>query len=90
MALVSVYQAADEFMALTVRDLLQEQGIGAMIRKDVIAGFNFDMGVSGGSFGEVLVEEDDANHALELIGAFRGTLGELKEATPLDEAIPEE
>jgi hypothetical protein len=46
------------------------------------------MFISGGGWGEVMVEEADANRAAELIGAFRGTLGELAEAEPID--MPEE
>lgn len=83
--LVTAYKAVDEFMALTVRDMLKENNIGAMIKKDIIAGFNFDIGNTGGLWGEVLVEEADLNKSLELIGAFRGTLGELSEVQPEEE-----
>jgi len=85
MALVAVYRADQEFLALTIRDMLRDNGIGAMIKKDIIAGFNFDIGSTGGIWGEVLVEEEEFNKALELIGAFQGTLGELAEAEPLPE-----
>ena len=85
MALIAVYQAEQEFLALTVRDMLRDNGIGAMIKKDIIAGFNFDIGSTGGIWGEVLVEEENRNRALELIGAFQGTLGELAEAEPIEE-----
>jgi len=88
MALRSAYSAASEFLALTVRDLLRENGIGAMLKSHEVAGFNLDMHHSGGMWGEVLVEEEDLNRAQELIGAFRGTLGELTEAEPVD--MPEE
>ena len=88
MAIKSVYSAANEFMALTVRDMLRENGIGAMIKRHEIAGLNVDMFSSGGSWGEVMVEEEHHNRAQELIGAFRGTLGQLAEAKPDD--VPEE
>lgn len=71
-------------MALAVRDMLRENGIGAMLRSYEVAGFNIDMHRSGGMWGEVLVEEENLNRAQELIGAFRGTLGELTEAQPID------
>jgi hypothetical protein len=90
MALRSAYTAAIEFMALTVRDMLRENGIAAMIRTHEIAGLNVDMFSSGGMWGEVLVEEEDLNRAQELIGAFRGTLGELAEAGPVDTPKEEE
>jgi len=88
MALVSVYRAADEFSALTIRDMLRENGIGSMIRSHQIPGYGIPDMRSGGSWGEVQVEEQDVNRAQELIGAFRGTLGELAEAQPID--MPEE
>lgn len=84
MALRSVYAASNEFMALTVRDMLRENGVAAMIRSHEIAGLNVDMFSSGGAWGEVLVDEEHLNRAQELIGAFRGTLGELAEAEPTD------
>lgn len=74
-------------MALTVRDMLRENGIIAMIRNNTIAGFNVDMHRSGGAFGEVLVNAEDVNRAQELIGAFRGTLGQLEEAEPVGEDV---
>ena len=52
MALVTVYQAANEFMALTVRDMLLEGQVSSMIKSNVIAGYNTHVG----SWGEVLVE----------------------------------
>ena len=79
MGLVSIYRASDEFHALTIRDLLLQSGIGAMIRSEEIP-------MSGGftilrrPWGEVLVEEADVNKAIELIAGFEGTLGELGEA----------
>jgi hypothetical protein len=90
MALRSIYSAASEFLALTVRDLLRENGIGAMLKSYEIVGFNLGMHQSGGMWGEVLVEEEDLNRAQELIGAFRGTLGELAEAEPVDKPEAEE
>ena len=81
MALQTVYSASNEFMALTVRDMLRENGIGAMIKRHEIAGLNVDMFSSGGAWGDVLVEEEQLNRDQELIGAFRGTLGQLAEAS---------
>ena len=88
MAIQSVYSASNEFMALTVRDMLRENGIAAMIKRHEIAGLNVDMFSSGGAWGEVLVEDEHINRAQELIGAFRGTLGQLAEAEP--DAVAEE
>jgi len=85
MSLHVVYSASNEFMALTVRDMLRENGIAAMIHTNTVAGFNFDMHRSGGAYGEVMVNEEDVNRSQELIGAFRGTLGQLEEAEPVGE-----
>ena len=85
MGLVSVYDAYQEFLALTVCDMLRENGILVILQKEEIAGYNFNLISSGGIWGKVMVDERDANKALELVGAFKGTLGELAEAETPDE-----
>jgi len=78
MGLVVVYEAADEFSALSVRDLLQQNGVPAMIRSEEVSAFGG--AITGfNCWGEVLANEEDLEKALELIGGFEGTLGELAE-----------
>ena len=87
MALVSVYRAADEFTALTIRDLLRQSGIGCVLRNEELPMYG-GVTLNLRHWGEVMVEEADANKATELIAGFEGTLGELAEAEPID--MPEE
>jgi hypothetical protein len=81
MALTTVYTAQDEFLALSIRDLLAADGIQCLLFSNELPGFG---GVTwlDRPWGEVRVEEEDADRALELIGGFLGSLGEL---TELDE-----
>ncbi len=81
---ISVYQAASEFLALTIRDLLDENGIPCMIRSDQTAGYNF---TPRAYFGDILVFSRDEDRARELIGGFEGTLGELVEYETTDEDV---
>lgn len=84
MAKVSVYQAASEFMAITIRDMLDENRIPCMIRSDQTAGYNF---TPRAYYGDILVFEEDEDRARELIGGFEGTLGELAEYETNDEDV---
>jgi len=83
--LISVYDAYEEFLALSVRDMLRENGIGAMIQSEQLAGYNFNLINAGGAWGRVLVDSGDAAKAMELIAGFQGTLGELAEARQVEE-----
>lgn len=84
MALKSVYTANDEFIALAIRDMLHDEGIGCILMSNELPAFG---GVTflERAWGEVRVDEADAERAAELIGGFLGTLGELSEVEVLDE-----
>ncbi|MEZ5338637.1 MAG: DUF2007 domain-containing protein [bacterium] len=84
MAKVSVFQAVSEFQALTIRDMLDENGLPCMIRSDQTAGYNF---TPRAFYGEILVFEEDEDRARELIGGFMGTLGQLAEYQTTDEDV---
>jgi len=83
MALRSVYCAPDEFHAISVRDLLVQSGIPALIRHN-------ELPMYGGTtfllrdWGEVLVDEAEYERSLEVVGGFIGTLGELVESKEED------
>ena len=79
MPLTVVYEADDEYMAVNVRDLLEQDDIPVMIKPNVIAGFNFNLGMGGYCWGSVLVNDEHAEKARELIAGFLGTLGMLEE-----------
>jgi hypothetical protein len=79
MELVAVFKAANEFEALTIRDLLRQHDVPATIRSR-----EFPMLDAASMmyyfWGEVLVHEENADKAAELIAGFKGSLGELAEA----------
>jgi hypothetical protein len=80
MTLKKVYNTNDELLAYSVRDLLLQNGVPALLRTyDGLAMAGIAPEVVGG-FADVEVEAEDYERALELIGGFLGTLGELKEA----------
>jgi hypothetical protein len=43
MSLVIVFTATSEFQALTVRDLLQQNDVPAMLKSSVVSGYNFNV-----------------------------------------------
>lgn len=82
MELVAVYEAPDVLLANSVRDLLLQNGIPAILQsREVEQIIGIPVSLSG-SFGEVLVEPQDAERAEELIAGFLGTLGMLEEVPP--------
>ena len=76
--LVKVYDLHDEFTAVSLKDLLEQNGIPSMVRKNEVPGFGFAF--DHRTWAELLVNEQDAEKALELIAGFMGSLGELAEA----------
>jgi hypothetical protein len=80
MGTVKIHNAVDEFTALSLRDMLLQAGIPAMIRTNQVAGYNLN--ITWGEvvgYGDILVNEEDEERARELIGGFLGKLGELGE-----------
>lgn len=78
MALTAVYKPADEFMANTVRDLLEQSGIPALIHSYQLPAYDGIARVMRPAWGEVLVEETDLERARELV---RGFLDDAADAT---------
>ncbi|MGQ9678210.1 MAG: putative signal transducing protein [bacterium] len=70
MALLQVYRAENEFMANTIKDLLETNGIPAMIHSFQIPAYDGIAQVMRPIWGEVLVEEEDAATAKKLIEGF--------------------
>ena len=70
MALKAVFKPADEFMANTVRDLLEQSGIPALIHSYQIPAYDGLARVMRPVWGEVLVEEADLERARELVDGF--------------------
>jgi hypothetical protein len=69
-ALKAVHKPADEFMANSVRDLLEQNGIPALIRSFQIPAYDGLARVMRPVWGEVLVEEEDLSRAKELVDGF--------------------
>lgn len=91
MGTVAIYNAVDEFTAVSVRDMLQQAGIPAMIKTNQVAGYNLNItwGALVG-YGDILVNEKDEERARELVAGFLGTLGELSELSEEELAEAEE
>jgi hypothetical protein len=70
MALKSVYKPANELMAVTIKSLLEESGIKAMIHSFQIPWYNGLAKMMKPDWGEVLVDEDDYAEATEIINNF--------------------
>lgn len=70
MALVPVYRAENELMANTIKDLLETNGIPAMIHSFQIPAYDSVAQVMRPNWGEVLVSEEDSAIARELIDGF--------------------
>ena len=80
MGTVKIHNAKDEFTAVSLRDMLLQAGIPAMIKTNEVAGYNLNItwgDVVG--YGDILVHEENEEKARELIGGFLGKLGELAE-----------
>lgn len=70
MPLVTAYRAPDEFMANTIRDLLDQSGIPALVRSFQIPAYDGIAQVMRPNWGEVLVEESNLERARELVDGF--------------------
>jgi len=70
MALVSVYQAPDEMMANAIKDLLDQNGIPAVIRSFQIPAYDGIAQVMRPNWGAVLVEEANLDRGHELVEGF--------------------
>ncbi len=70
MALAVVYRPADEFMAQSLKDLLEQNGIPAMVHSYQIPAYDGIAQMMRPAWGEVLVEEDNLQAAKELVEGF--------------------
>ena len=70
MALKPVYKPENELMAVTIKSLLEESGIKAMIHSFQIPWYDGLAKMMKPDWGEVLVDEEDYNEAYEIISNF--------------------
>jgi hypothetical protein len=75
MALIAVYRAENELMANTIKDLLEANGIPAMIHSFQIPAYDGVAQVMRPAWGEVLVRQEDSTTAKDLIEGFLATKG---------------
>jgi hypothetical protein len=68
--LKSVYLAPDEFIAITIRELLEGKNIKAITRRFETTWLDGLPKVMKGGWGDVLVDEKDAEEAEEYIKEF--------------------
>jgi hypothetical protein len=85
MALKSVYKPENELMAVTIKSLLEESGIQAMIHSFQIPWYNGLAKMMKPAWGEILVDEDDYTEAADIIRNF---LAAEKESSPEDNSDP--
>jgi len=71
-----VYTATTEVEAVTLQSVLEEAGIHVMLRSNVIPGYERPVGGAWG--GELLVPDERAAEAKEMIAAY---LAQVKEET---------
>jgi hypothetical protein len=64
------YKAPDEFMANTIKSLLENEGIDAIIRSHQVAMYDSIGMMMKPNWGEVLVRGDDFEEADEMVKAF--------------------
>jgi hypothetical protein len=80
-ALKAVYRPADEFMANTVRDLLEQNGIPAITHSFQIPAYDGLALMMRPVWGEVMVEAENAERARELIEGFLASRTDEKSGT---------
>lgn len=68
--LKSVYKPADELMAMSIKSLLEEAGIKAIIHSYQIPWYNGLAKMMRPQWGEILVDEDDYAEAKEIVDKF--------------------
>lgn len=79
MALKVLYKAPDELMANSVRDLLEENGVAAMVRSFQIPAYDGIAKMMRPDWGQVLVDDEDWERAKELLDGFLASAEELPE-----------
>ncbi|MCX8015196.1 MAG: DUF2007 domain-containing protein [candidate division WOR-3 bacterium] len=70
MALKTVFKPENELIAMTIKSLLEESGIKAIIHSFQIPWYDGLAKMMRPEWGEILVDEDDFNEATEIITNF--------------------
>jgi hypothetical protein len=85
-----LYKPADELLAVRIKDLLNENGIEAMLRSYQMAWLDGLARMMRPEWGEVIVEEEDLPKARELLDGLLATLDAPEPETPVGgpEGVP--
>lgn len=70
MNLVSIYKVPDEQTGVSLRDLIRHEGIEAFLRSAQIPMYDSVMTMGIGYWGDIVVKEEDAPRAREVIDNF--------------------
>lgn len=70
MSLKIVHKPENELMAMTIKSLLEQAGISAVIHSFQIPWYNGLAKMMRPDWGEILVDEDDYDEATEIINNF--------------------
>lgn len=70
LALRVLYRPDSEFMANTIRDLLEQEGIGTLVHSFQIPAYDGVAMAMRPVWGEVLVQEEDYERAQEIVRGF--------------------
>jgi hypothetical protein len=81
-ALKTLYKAPDEFMANSVKALLEQEGIPAMVRSFQVPAYDGIARMMRPNWGEVLVNDEDMGRARELLEGFLAADGESNDSGP--------
>jgi len=70
MSLKSIHKPENELMAMTIKSLLEQAGISAVIHSFQIPWYNGLAKMMRSAWGEILVDEDDYDEAIEIVNKF--------------------
>ena len=66
----SVYKAPDEFMAITIRSLLENEGINVFVKSYQISMFDGIAQMMKPYWGELFVPDEDYEHSVDIIKGY--------------------
>lgn len=77
--LKSIYKPDNELMAMSIKSLLEEAGIKTIIHSFQIPWYDGLAKMMRSQWGEILVEEDDYNEAIEIVNNFLASAEKINE-----------
>ena len=68
--MIKVFEAPDELAAITLREMLEEEGIPVFVQSYQVPWYDGIMRVAKGFWGRLLVRDEDAERAKEIVEDF--------------------